>query len=318
MALAAFFYFFPTGWGTRQSWAHSDFRHELVLDGLPVNDEVKDTEGHVVKDKISDADLKQIFPGGNPVRTQTEEVNRVRGSVDADRALEMLKTMARTGSERDEVFEYQKLKQQGEKAVPDKARKEYEARKEYLENKFQDPKAIVFDEVDKAKNPGALRSAIAHVLFNSYEKDDKERRLPIVVGLKEFSLEVNQEADALVSMTARVRRGMQRDLSAFEGQYPQLIKDIQVLNDKIEDSKKQLEFQEQLRMSHNSLVMRRIQDVEALKKAIFDARQATRQAMETLTKEQKLYFQAEAETGQRAKENLDFEREIRKKEHAGE
>jgi hypothetical protein len=298
MALAAFFYFFPTDWGTRHSWAHSDFRHELVLDGLPVNDEVKDTEGHVLKDKISDADLKQIFPGGNPVRTQMEEIERVRRELqqkDPGRLKEILSTTARTGAERDEVL-----------ATPS--------------DKIQPSDAIarIFEEVDKAKAPGALRSAIAHLLFNYYEKDEKERRLPIVVGLKEFSLEVNQEADALVSMTARVRRGMQRDLSAFEGQYPQLIKDIQVLADKIEDSKKQLEFQEQLRMSHNSLVMRRIQDVEALKKAIFDARQATRQAMETLTKEQKLYHQAETEAGQRAKENLDFEREIRKKEHAGE
>jgi len=61
--------------------------------------------------------------------------------------------------------------------------------------------------------------------------------------------------------------------------------------------------------------MKRTQDVEGRKKSILDARLATRKATEELTKEQKLYFQFEDEAGQRAKENQDLEREIRKREH---
>jgi hypothetical protein len=217
--------------------------------------------------------------------------------------------MARTGAERDEVFEFEKLKKEGAKTKPDKDRLEV------LENKFNDPKSLVFEEVDKAKDPAARRSAIAHTLFNCYEKDDKEKRLLIVIGLKEYAREVNQEAEALIAMAARVRRGMQRDLSAFEAQYPQLVKDIQVLAEKIDDAKKQLAFQDDLAKSHNSLVMKRTQDVSDLKQAIHDAKLATRTAMEQLTKEQKLYHQAEAEAGQRAKENQDLEREIRRREH---
>src|SRR5262249_7481321 len=114
------------------------------------------------------------------------------------------------------------------------------------------------------------------------------------------------------------RRGMQRDLSAFEAQYPQLVKDIQVLAEKIADANKNLEFQVALEKSHNSLVSKRLQDLNDLKKAIFDARQATKTAMDQLTNEQKLYHKAEAEAGQRAKENQDLEREIRQREHVGE
>ena len=79
MALAAFFYFFPTHWGTRHGWAYSYFRHELVLDGLPLNDQAKDTEGHVLKDKLSETTLKQMFQGaGEPVSTQMKEVEDLR------------------------------------------------------------------------------------------------------------------------------------------------------------------------------------------------------------------------------------------------
>jgi len=294
IVLAAFFYFFPTDWGTRQSWAHSYFRHELVLDGLPLDDQEKDTEGHIQKDKISEADKKQLFPGGEPVSTQMEEIKKARDGLQgegADRLKEILSTMARTGDERDEI-----LATPAEKLQPEAVTR-------------------IFEEVDKAKDPGSLRSAIAHVLFNAYDKDRKEKRLLVVIGLREYTREVNQEADNLIAMAARVRRGMQRDLSAFEAHYPQLVKDIQVLNEKINDAKKVLEFQDDLAKSHNSLVMRRTQDVADLKKAIFDARQATIRAMEELTKEQKLYHQAEAEAGQRAKENQDLEREIRQREH---
>src|SRR5205823_4836166 len=203
IVLAAFFYFFPTNWGTRQNWAYSYYRHELVLDGLPLDDQEKDTEGHLQKDKLSEETKKQIFPGGTPVSTQMEEIKRVRDglqNVPADRLKEILSTMARTGPERDEILATDAQKLQ--------------------------PEAItrIFEEVDKAKDPGALRSAIAHVLFNSYEKERREKRMLVVVGLKEFATEVNQEAETLMEMAAQVRRDMQRDLSAFEARYPQLVK----------------------------------------------------------------------------------------------
>jgi len=299
-ALAAFIYFMPTDWGTRQIWAYAYYRHELILDGLPLDKDDKDTEGHLLVDKMSENTQKQIFQGAGtpPVKTQMEEIERVRTDLNSpgqdDRLKDILADMAPTGSERDEI----KAK------LPDNA------------------VALIFKGVDAAKDPAAMRSAIAHVLFNYYSNEDKEKRtddvqkrLPVIVGLKEYTREVNQEADALLAMAARVRRAMQRDLAAFEARYPQLIHDIQILAEKIEDSKKQLEVQEQLTKSHNGLVMKRNQDMTELKKLIFEARDATKKAMKTLADEEKLNFQAEANVGKRAKENLDLESEIRRREH---
>jgi hypothetical protein len=287
-ALAAFIYFLPTAWGTRQSWAYAYYRHELILDGLPLDKDEKDTEGHALVDKMSDTTRRQLFQSaGTPVSTQMEEIERVRNELrnaDPARLTEISANMARTGPEREEA----------------KAN--------------EDPLTAIFQEVDKAKDPAGQRAAIARVLFNAYDDQQKEKRLPVIIGLREFALEVNLEADAVVAMTARVRRGMQRDLASFEASYPQLIKDIQVIAEKIEDTKKQLEVQEQLSKSHNSLVMKRTSDVAEIKKSIFEAKQATRRAMEALANEQKLLHQAEAEVGKRAKENEDLEKEIRRKE----
>jgi hypothetical protein len=304
-ALAAFIYFLPTAWGTRQSWAYAYYRHELVLDGLPLDKEEKDTEGRALVDKMSDTTRRQLFQtAGTPVDTQTAEIDRIRGTMEEAKALEVLKNMARTGAERDEVFAFE----QGEKSNLDKAERDR------LQEKFRDPKALVFEEVDKAKDPSSKRAAIARVLFNAYTDEEKEKRLPVVIGLREFAREVNLEADAVVAMTARVRRGMARDLTSFEASYPQLIKDIQVIAEKIEDAKKQLEVQEGLSKSHNTLVMKRTSDVAEIKKSIYEAKQATQRAMTALANEQKLLFQAEAEVGKRAKENEDMEKEIRRKE----
>jgi len=292
-ALAAFIYFLPTAWGTRQSWAYAFYRHDLVLDGLPLDKDEKDTEGYLLVDKMSDTTRKQVFQNaGTPVNTQMDEIDKVRNDLQQAqpaRLAEILANMARSGPERDDV-----------KAKPP-----------------EDPIKAIFEEVDKAKDPASKRAAIARVLFNVYDDQQKEKRLPVIIGLKEFAREVNQEADAVLGMTARVRRAMQRDLASFEASYPKLIKDIQIIAEKIEDTKKQLEVQEQLSKSHNSLVMKRTQDVSEIKKSIFDAKLAARRALETNTNEQKLLHQAEAEVGKRAKENEDLEKEIRRKEGVG-
>jgi hypothetical protein len=69
-------------YGKRQAWAQSQFQHDLVLNGLPL-DEKERTEADVpIVDLLGEETLKQAFAalgGSNPVRTQVEEVQRVQG-----------------------------------------------------------------------------------------------------------------------------------------------------------------------------------------------------------------------------------------------
>src|SRR5713101_2000353 len=69
----------PADWGIRHSWAYSYFRHELILDGLPLDKDQKDNEGYLLVDRLSENTQKQIFQGlVNPVTTQIQEIDRVR------------------------------------------------------------------------------------------------------------------------------------------------------------------------------------------------------------------------------------------------
>jgi len=63
----------------RQAWAYSLFRHDLVLNGLPLDDKQQDPRGNLVADLIGEETKKDLFSsvGGNPVTTQVAEVERL-------------------------------------------------------------------------------------------------------------------------------------------------------------------------------------------------------------------------------------------------
>ena len=74
-------------YGKRQAWSYSVFRHELVLRGLPLDEKEEDRQGRPVLARLdpdNSPTLASMFSGlGTPVRTQAQEVKRVRGVVDA-------------------------------------------------------------------------------------------------------------------------------------------------------------------------------------------------------------------------------------------
>jgi hypothetical protein len=65
----------------RQAWAQSVFRADLLLQGLPLDSNAKTPEGQPIAELINDETKKVLFPGGNPVLTQEDEVRRVQNEV---------------------------------------------------------------------------------------------------------------------------------------------------------------------------------------------------------------------------------------------
>jgi hypothetical protein len=68
----------------QRAWAYSAFRHELVLRGLPLDDEEGDVRARPLVWQVGDHTVAEIFSdvGGNGVSTQVAEVNRVREILD--------------------------------------------------------------------------------------------------------------------------------------------------------------------------------------------------------------------------------------------
>src|SRR5688572_6670828 len=83
VAALAFVYLATQVRGARQAWSYAAFRHELVLDGVPLDAEVKDRDGTPVVERLTPATLGQL---GGVARTLREEAERrkaeLRGEID--------------------------------------------------------------------------------------------------------------------------------------------------------------------------------------------------------------------------------------------
>jgi hypothetical protein len=79
---AAFVYFAFADFATRETWAYANYVHDVVVNGLPLDDTQKDNrESPVVKYLTNDT--KKEWFGANLVSTQVEEVDRVKNAVNA-------------------------------------------------------------------------------------------------------------------------------------------------------------------------------------------------------------------------------------------
>ena len=102
-------------WGQRERWAYAVFRHDLTVDGLPIDAEEKGPNLKPRVDQFNEPWFAAMFQrvGGRPVKTQTEEVDRLQKDVQAQVAdqqapgttaqklARVLFPLARTYAERD-------------------------------------------------------------------------------------------------------------------------------------------------------------------------------------------------------------------------
>ncbi len=85
LGAAALGYFAVQDYGKRQAWSQAAFTYDWMLDGLPVDGDQLDESGWPVADRMAESVNGHLFSGvgGQPVATQTDEVKRVKGLVDA-------------------------------------------------------------------------------------------------------------------------------------------------------------------------------------------------------------------------------------------
>jgi hypothetical protein len=65
----------------REAWAYANFTHDVLVDGLPLDEKQLDPYETPLRYKLSDGTLKAWFPT-NPVSTQVDEVKRVKSLAD--------------------------------------------------------------------------------------------------------------------------------------------------------------------------------------------------------------------------------------------
>lgn len=162
-------------YGKRRAWQYAVYRQELMLKGLPVGKEETDKLQQKRADLIDEQTKKDLFGGVNPVSTQEEEVDRVKGllngKIGGDKKQQLvaysriLLPMVVNREQMEQMFAYQTFLQNdqtyqqlltrltqtktiAQQLVKDGKSKSFEvAFHEVLAAQFADPPGILGDEV---------------------------------------------------------------------------------------------------------------------------------------------------------------------------
>lgn len=238
LASGLFIYLAAIDWKARNEWALEVFRHELVIDGLPVDehDTGRRVDYPIYPDLGEEGDedsvnvVKKLFTrasAGKPIKTQHDEVERVRKELSDElkkldgeelrkRLRDLLLAQATTFDERMELL----AKVQDAKVTDDQL-------KALLFGKFDAAIADVAPSdrhtvggvTSENQDVTAKRRAIAHLLYNLDPSLERHQRLMVIIGLKSYIAEADTQAKALRDMIERTRMATMDDRLAFESEY---------------------------------------------------------------------------------------------------
>lgn len=315
LAAAGFIYVATMDRGKRMEWSYAVYRHDLAIDGLPLDDQQRDVAlgvRHV--DKLGEKtlqDLSKVAGGPELKPTQHDEVkaewDRMKtqweGQDASDEArkqklLPLAKSLATTWVER--------------AALAQKSKEDLAA---FVNGKFEDAVRPVGSFVAEGGKPQESaekkRQAIAHLLFNLRQDDDWHSRVLVIIGLKAYAQECNREADKLNLMAQGIRLAMESDLADFASKNQGMLKEIQVRTIDLEGRKAFLMDQQKLKTQNENLVNQRTKERDDLKDKLEEARKATQAALDVQAKLEKTLFDAQRRARDAADANQKLERDIR-------
>lgn len=321
LAAIAFVYFASADWAKRHSWTYAAYRHDLAIEGLPLDAEERHLQdGDVLVEHLSDGALQEMFNkvGGNGVRTQAEEVKKVQAAFKTEieglpnegdkrrRLGQILGPLARTGIVRDELLQ----RINDPKVSFDDLMKDYDS---VFDAALNPPTTKSEEAISLTSQllPKDRRAAIAHLLFNTNPSDEYHQRLQVVIGLRAITGEANLQASALTAMTDRVRTGMLADRAAFEVEYKGLLDQVRERAEELADRRLFLENQQRIKAEHQKLKDSRERDIKDTNEAIEKAAEATKKLVDEQAKEEQVLFESQRVLRTVVSDNERLEREIR-------
>lgn len=282
-------------YGKRQAWMYAVRQQDFIINGIPVDEQEYDVNGRPLVQLMGKNMQQQLFAGvGEPVPTQVKEVERWHGALrdqineapnpDAKKkAVEaVLVPLARTWGQREEL---RRTIRDPKVTVEDLLSPEgpFEAAfKEPLEGKTPTGQELGLDE---------RRQAIAHLLFNLSDKPDDQVRTVRVVGLEAYTHEVDSQATALQNMVPEIHHALEGDLTAFEVEHKELVRQIVLLANRVRDLQATLKKQQRAVQNHQTLVAARKGDVEKITAEINEAKKAAQVALSGQTRLEQALFQ---------------------------
>ncbi len=311
LAAIAFFCLAAADWGKRQAWSYSVLRHDLLINGLPLDENDTRPDGVRMVDLLGQNTLNQVFQqaGGQPVSTQVAEVQRrippLRSEIEGQpndpakkqRLEQIVLPLLRTGGERDAVREQIRTGKIEELMGPGGP----------FEAAFQSAQNTQLEASQR-------RQAIAHVLFNVSEQPADQQRAVVVCGLEAYDREVDSQAAALRDMVERQEHLIAADRAAFEATYKQLFARLELQAERVAQAQKALQHQRDLVAQHQVLVNARKTDVMNLSADLEKAKQDAAVALKGQEKMERELFAADQAAGTAKDATVRLEQQIRSRE----
>ncbi len=326
VAAIGFFVIAGMDWGQRERWTYAVYRHDLFLDGLPIDAKEKDVDGKPRVEKFNADWFNQMFAkaGGRPVKTQMEEVDalqkQVQGKIDAEgggtktqKLAHYLQALATTYPER---TEYAVL------AADSKADKAADLQK-LFDQQFDGVKEVGAD--GKKNSEGARKANAARLLFilgdaitedpnADYMGSQGLARLVVVCGLPAAAHAIDDQALVLQSMTDEAVRRHRAELNQFVTDHGQIIYDDQNISDAVERLERFLQAKQAEVEKEKQVVSQRKVEIDKLNADLAALRQDTAKNMEAQAQQEQEVMRRLTEMRDTAKKNQGLEQQIRKLE----
>lgn len=339
LAAAGFVYLAATDYATRQVWSYGVFRHELALSGLPLDEKEAGADGVPRVQDLTDATLKDAFAqaGGNPVKTQTAELDRVRNA---------LRSKVDDGT----PLEVPDPVQAGKLQLATPAQKlawfliplaPTAAQRDALLAGLRDPKLLNADELGKqfdnafssalAKpDPDDKKRAIAELLFRLNDvlpeaqaagnappdmiETPSYKRFVVVVGAVAAAKAVDDQALRLEALAREAERGIGRDRLAFVAEHRRLLGRVEALAQEVQAQQAALAGVQEQVETQQRLVNERDKQVKDLEARLASARKETQRRLDEQRAMQQTFFEAQLRLRNLNGENQQLERDIRERE----
>jgi hypothetical protein len=320
LAAIAFVVVAGIDWGQRQRWAFAVYRHDLAVDGLPIDAKEQGPDLKPRVDKLGEPWFGGMFQqaGGQPVKTQAEEVERLHREVAApgtppEKLARYLHAVARTFRDRDR---YARIVGGQEKAEEPELQKEFDAQ-------FDGVKEVGADGHKHSDEERKANAARLIFLLGQAQQEDANadyftspayRRLQVVSGLSAATRAIDDQALAVLAMTDEAIRTRHAELDQFVYDLGQVVYEDQNLSEAVERLERFLQTKKDDVDKQKQIVTEHKVEIKQLTERLQALRQQTAKDLDAQARHEQEVMRRLIELRDTAKKNQDLERQIRELE----
>jgi hypothetical protein len=319
LAAIAFLAVAGLDYGKRQTWAYSIFRHELAINGLPL-DEKDDSwrPGTPVYRDLTKNTVTDLFKfsGGNPVYTQLEAVAAMKNSVmsaidSATDEVAQRKAIAAFWlplleqlSHREKVMGWIDINSKTKLPVTE------------LKNQLGIVIESVSDDIKSNTSADYRKMRVADLLVNLNPTGDPQlrERAQVIVGLNQYTLAMDRQATNLFAMVGLMQQTVREEQGVFVRQWEELQPRLVVLNEQLKADTARLDQQTKLLEGHNLLYQARRAERDELAEQLRQLGENATAEGGKLAKLQQQLFDLERDLAAARVNNETLEGQIRAKE----